>query len=92
MFAEGGIEALTRFDGGGGLSRLSVEQESALVSWISETLPRSTRQIGAHIAMEFDVVYVIDPDAMSLQTKRGADLYVAATRATQVMHLVDWTS
>ena len=57
LFAEGGLEALTRFDSGGGLSRLSVEQESALVSWISETLPRSTRQIGVHIAMEFDVVY-----------------------------------
>ncbi len=42
--------------------------------------------------LEFDVVFVIDPDAMSLQTKRGADLYVAATRATQVMHLVHWTS
>jgi len=40
--------------------------------------------------LEFDVVFVVDPDAMSLQTKRGADLYVAATRATQVMHLVNW--
>ena len=40
--------------------------------------------------LEFDVVFVIDPDGMSSQTKRGADLYVAATRATQVMHLVRW--
>jgi superfamily I DNA/RNA helicase len=40
--------------------------------------------------LEFDVVFVVDPQAMSLQTKRGADLYVAATRATQVMHLVRW--
>ena len=40
--------------------------------------------------LEFDVVFVIDPQAMSLQTKRGADLYVAATRATQIMHLVRW--
>jgi len=40
--------------------------------------------------LEFDVVFVIDPDGMSSQTKRGADLYVAATRATQVMHLVHW--
>ena len=41
--------------------------------------------------LEFDVVFVVDPGAMALQTKRGADLYVAATRATQVMHLVNWS-
>ena len=40
--------------------------------------------------LEFDVVFVIDPVTMGAQTKRGADLYVAATRATQVMHLVNW--
>ena len=40
--------------------------------------------------LEFDVVFVVDPIAMGQQTKRGADLYVAATRATQVMHLVNW--
>ena len=40
--------------------------------------------------LEFDVVFVVDPSSMGTQTKRGADLYVAATRATQVMHLVNW--
>ncbi|MDD2858666.1 MAG: ATP-binding domain-containing protein [Candidatus Nanopelagicales bacterium] len=40
--------------------------------------------------LEFDVVFVVDPSAMALQGRRGADLYVAATRATQVMHLVRW--
>lgn len=40
--------------------------------------------------LEFDVVLVVDPEAMALQGRRGSDLYVAATRATQVMHLVRW--
>ncbi len=38
--------------------------------------------------LEFDHVYVIDPDAISLQTDRGSDIYVACTRATQELHLV----
>jgi len=38
--------------------------------------------------LEFDHVFVIDPDAVSDQTSRGADIYVACTRATQTLHLV----
>ena len=30
----------------------------------------------------------IDPDAISRQAIRGADIYVACTRATQTLHLV----
>lgn len=38
--------------------------------------------------LEFDHVFVIDPDAISRQAIRGADIYVACTRATQTLHLV----
>lgn len=39
--------------------------------------------------LEFDHVFVIDPKAISRQAIRGADIYVACTRATQTLHLVD---
>lgn len=39
--------------------------------------------------LEFDHVFVIDPDAIARQAIRGADIYVACTRATQTLHLVD---
>lgn len=41
--------------------------------------------------LEFDCVFLIDPDRLSAQHPRGADIYVAATRATQTLHLVDIT-
>lgn len=39
--------------------------------------------------LEFDHVFVVDPDAITRQAARGADVYVACTRATQTLHLVD---
>jgi transposase len=57
LFLEDGLEGLTRFESGGGASRLSKMQEAALKSWITEALPRSTRQVGAYIEREFGVVY-----------------------------------
>lgn len=39
--------------------------------------------------LEFDDVYVVDPAAMSQQGTLGSDVYVACTRATQRLHLVD---
>lgn len=38
--------------------------------------------------LEFDEVFVIDPDAISAQASRGSDVYVACTRATQGLHLI----
>ena len=57
LFLEDGLEGLTRFESGGGASHLSKMQEAGLKSWIAETLPRSTRPIGAYIEREFGVVY-----------------------------------
>lgn len=39
--------------------------------------------------LEFDHVFVIEPSAIARQAIRGADIYVACTRATQTLHLVD---
>jgi len=39
--------------------------------------------------LEFDRVFVVDPDEISRQRPRGADIYVASTRATQQLFLID---
>jgi DNA helicase IV len=39
--------------------------------------------------LEFDHVFVIDPLAISAQASHGSDIYVACTRATQTLHLVE---
>jgi DNA helicase IV len=39
--------------------------------------------------LEFDHVFVVGPDAIAEQAQRGSDVYVACTRATQTLHLVD---
>jgi len=57
LFLEDGLEGLTRFESGGGVSRLMAMQEAALTAWVAETLPRSTRQVGAYIERQFGVVY-----------------------------------
>jgi DNA helicase IV len=38
--------------------------------------------------LEFDQVFVVDPEAISRQAEAGAEIYVACTRATQRLHLV----
>ena len=38
--------------------------------------------------LEFDIVFVVDPDEISRQAPNGADIYVACTRATRDLHLV----
>jgi transposase len=57
LFVADGIEGLTRFDVGGSASFLSAGQEDALKVFVSATLPRSTRQVGAFIEREFGLVY-----------------------------------
>ncbi len=39
--------------------------------------------------LEFDHVLVVDPDALARQARHGSDAYVACTRATRTLHLVD---
>ena len=57
LFATAGVEGLSRFEFGGGASFLNEAQEARLKAWIAQTLPRSTRQVGAYILREFGVAY-----------------------------------
>ncbi len=57
LFAEDGIEGLTRFETGGSACRLSVEQQDKLKAWVAASLPRSTRRIGAWLETQFGLAY-----------------------------------
>src|SRR5215475_3692707 len=57
LFLEDGLEGLTRFDVGGRDGFLSMAQETALKAFVTASLPRNTRQIGAFIEKEFGIVY-----------------------------------
>ena len=50
LYQEDGVEGLASFNHEGGSCRLTVEQQDKLKAWVAETLPRSTRLVGAWIA------------------------------------------
>jgi transposase len=52
-----GIDGLLGFQYRGGAARLTAEQEGRLQTWVGETLPRSTRQVGAYIERQFGVTF-----------------------------------
>ena len=57
LYEEDGIEGLASFGYEGSACRLSCEQQDKLKAWITETLPRSTRAIGAWIEQECGIEY-----------------------------------
>jgi transposase len=57
LYEEDGIEGLASFGYEGSACRLSVEQQDKLKAWITETLPRTTRAIGAWIEKECGIEY-----------------------------------
>ena len=57
LYEQRGIEGLTSFDVGGSVSFLSAAQETLLKDWVTTTLPRSTRHVGAWIEAQFDLSY-----------------------------------
>ncbi|MGH3850083.1 MAG: IS630 family transposase [Pseudonocardiaceae bacterium] len=57
LYEEDGIEGLASFGYEGGACRLSDEQQDKLKAWISATLPRTTREVGAWIEQECGIEY-----------------------------------
>jgi DNA helicase IV len=57
-------------------------------------LPIALLTVAQTKGLEFNDVVIIDPDRIAEQRPRGADIYVASTRPTQRLYLVnvDWTS
>jgi transposase len=57
LYEEDGIEGLTSFGYEGSACHLSDEQQGRLKAWVTETLPRTTRQVGAWIERECGIEY-----------------------------------
>jgi len=57
LYTEDGIEGLASFGYEGSACRLSDEQQGKLKAWITEALPRTTREVGAWIETECGVAY-----------------------------------
>ena len=45
LYEEDGIDGLASFGYEGGACRLGDEQQDKLIAWITETLPRTTREV-----------------------------------------------
>jgi transposase len=57
LFVVYGVDGLATFDAGGSACRMSAQQQAYLTRWITQALPRSTRQIGGLIEARFDLTY-----------------------------------
>ena len=57
LFVSDGIEGLARFETGGSACQMNDAQLEEIKAWVTATLPRSTRQIGAFIEKRFGIVY-----------------------------------
>jgi hypothetical protein len=56
-----------------GACRLSEEQEDKLKAWISDTLPRTTREVGAWIEKECGIAYQGRPGLIALLHRLGME-------------------
>jgi len=75
LFIEDGLEGLTRFEAGGSACQMNEEQQEKLKAWVSTTLPRSTRQIGAWIDKEFGLVYAGRSGLIALLHRLGLEYH-----------------
>jgi transposase len=75
LFEQRGIEGLTSFDMGGSASFLNATQEDALKVFVSATLPRSTRHVGAWIEQEFGLVYESRSGLIALLHRLGLEYH-----------------
>ena len=73
LYQEDGIEGLATFNHEGGICRLTVEQQDKLKAWITETLPRTTRQVGAWISSEFGIEYQTRSGLIALLHRLGME-------------------
>jgi transposase len=73
LYQEDGIEGLASFRHEGGSCRLTAQQQDRLRTWITETLPRSTRQVGAWIAAEFGIEYLTRSGLIVLLHRLGME-------------------
>ena len=72
-YDEGGVEGLVQSNHEGSDCRLSEAQQAELKDWISETLPRSSRDVGIYIAERFGVDYQARSGLIKLLHRLGME-------------------
>lgn len=75
LHEECGIAGLERFDAGGSSSRLSAAQEETLKAYVAQALPHTTREIGAFIEREFNIVYESRAGLIALLHRLGLEYH-----------------
>jgi transposase len=73
QYQDDGIEGLASFGYEGGACRLTEEQRDRLKAWITETLPCSTREVGAWIARECGIDYESRSGLIALLHRLGME-------------------
>jgi transposase len=73
LYQEDGIEGLVSFNHEGGSCRLTVERQDKLKLWIAETLPRTTREVGAWIEREYGISYESRSGLIALLHRLGME-------------------
>src|SRR5688572_11959650 len=73
LFEEDGVDGLAGFNYGGRACQLTLEQQDKLKTWVGDTLPRTTRMVGAWIEHEFEVVYESRSGLIALLHRLGLE-------------------
>jgi transposase len=73
LYEQDGVDGLAGFSGGGSTPRLSQTQQDQLRAWITATLPRTTRTVGAWIEHEFGIVYESRSGLVALLHRLGME-------------------
>ena len=73
LYEQEGVEGLANFGHEGSACRLSEAQQEKLKAWITETLPRSTREVGAYIEREIGIEYQTRSGLIALLHRLGME-------------------
>ena len=73
LYREEGIEGLAGFGYEGSAGHLNARQLQQLKSWITDTLPRTTRHVGAWIEQEFGITYQSRSGLVALLHRLGME-------------------
>jgi transposase len=73
LFEEDGVDGLAGFNYGGRACQLILEQQEKLKVWVGDTLPRTTREVGAWIEQAFGIVYESRSGLIALLHRLGLE-------------------
>jgi transposase len=73
LFEEDGVDGLAGFNYGGRACQLTLEQQEKLKVWVGDTLPRTTREVGAWIEQAFGIVYESRSGLIALLHRLGLE-------------------